>query len=148
IREAHSHLWIDTLAHRGRREPRRAVRRSWRQLDVGAEAAIVLVVIVLHDDAAIRELGLEVEAIAAMKGADDRLPVGAVWVNAPDAPVDAAVQTLRFERAEDDAPVSQHDRMQRPGHVEMADLFDIATVLTHDVELQRVLRIAARRLDG
>jgi hypothetical protein len=145
VREEHPHLRVAFAARVAWAKSGRAVGRSQRKLHVRAEAAIVLIVIVLDDDAAIGELALEVEAVGVVKRADDRLPVRAVGMNAPDAPVDAAVQPLRLQRAEDDPPVGEHHRVQCAGHVQMADLFHVAAVVVHDVELQGVLRVAARR---
>src|SRR5437016_4111643 len=87
------------------------------------------------------------EAVRAVEGADDRFPARAVGVDAPDAPVDAAAQPLRLQRAEDDSAIGEHDRVQSAADVEMADLLDVAAVLVHDIELERILRIASRRLD-
>src|SRR5205823_4943861 len=70
-----------------------AVRCSWRQLEEGAKTLSVLVVVQFHDESAVGELRLKVEAIigatGAIERADDRLPVGAIRVDAPDAPGDA-----------------------------------------------------------
>ena len=67
-----------------------------------------------------------VGAAGAVEGADDRVPVGAVGMDAPDAPGDAAVQALRFERAEHDPAVLEDDRVQGAADVEVADLLDVA----------------------
>src|SRR5207249_4955795 len=82
-------------------------------------------------------------AAAAGERATDRFPVGAVRVNAPDAPGDAVAISLRLLRAEDEAPVLEDDGMERPGDVEVTDLFHVAAVVVHDEQLQGLLRGAA-----
>src|SRR5262249_46848457 len=81
--------------------------------------------------------GLEMEDAAAMVfiGAEDRPPVGAIGMNAPDASLAAVAQALRFERAEEDAAVLKDHRVQGAADVEMADLLDIPAVVVHDEEL-------------
>src|SRR5262249_34822564 len=115
------------------------------------EALGVLVVVQLDDEVAVGQLGLEVEAVigaaGAVQGADDRPPVAAVGMDAPDAPGDAAVYALRFERAENDPAILEDDRVQGAADVDVADLLDVAAVVVHDEELVGHARIAARHLE-
>ena len=132
-------------------EARHAGRRPRRQLDIGAEALRILVVVQLDDERAVGKLALEVEAIigaaGAVQGTDDRLPTAAVGPNRPDAPGDAAVNALRFQRAEDDAAILEDDGVQGAADVDVANLLDVAAVVVHDVQLIGDARIAARYLD-
>src|SRR5262249_55489594 len=64
-----------------------------------------------------------------------RAPVGAVGMNAPDAPAARVAQALRFEGAEEDTSVLEDDRVQGTADVEVADLLDVAAVIVHDEEL-------------
>src|SRR6185369_8040953 len=57
--------------------------------------------------------------------AHQRTPARAVGIDAPESPQNVAAQSLRFERAEHDASVREHDRMQGARDVEMADLLDV-----------------------
>ena len=59
-----------------------------------------------------------------------------------------AAQALRFERAEHDPAVLQDDRVQGHAEVQVADHLDVAAVVVHDEQLQRDVRIAARRLEA
>src|SRR5262245_43196248 len=94
--------WVARIAAEGGAERRLALGHLRRDLVIAAEAAVVLVVVFLGDDAAVGELALEVErvgsALAGQKGAEDRVPVGAVGMDAPQAPEDAAAQALRLQR--------------------------------------------------
>lgn len=101
---------------------------------VGADAAIVGAC----DDIAIGELRLKMKG-RGEKGADDRVPVGAVRMNAPQAPRQVVASALIFESAEHDPPVAQHNRVQRGANVQMADEFHIAAVVIHDKQLQGVI---------
>src|SRR5438445_5604080 len=128
--------------------PRRGEGRSGGQLDVGAEAAVVLIVILLDDDRAIGELRLEVEPVrcaARIKGTDEWVPVGAVRMDRPDAPKNVTANALGFERAVHDSAVGEHNWVQCAGDVEMADLLEVGRVLVradalvtiiHNEELQ------------
>ena len=109
----HEHLEV-LLLILGRCEGWRVRGRASGKLQVGAEPPHALDVVIAHDDALVRELGLEMKdaATVVLVGTDDRPPVGAVGMDAPDAPLGAIAQTLRFERTEDDATVLEHDRMQ------------------------------------
>ena len=78
--------------------------------------------------------------------ADDRVPVGAVRVDAPDAPRDTAVNALRFERTEYDAAVLQYGRVQGAADVDVPDLLDVRAVVVHREELVRHARVAAWHL--
>src|SRR5262249_13949118 len=121
---------------------------SARQLDVRPETAVVLVVILLDDDRAVGELRLEVEAVrsaAWIEGADERVPVGAVGMDRPNAPKDVTANALRLECAVHNPTVGQRDWMQRAGDVEVADLLQVRRVVVladafmavvHDEELE------------
>src|SRR5688572_21552825 len=70
-------------------------RRRRRQCEQRAETALVLIVVQLDEDSLIRELALEVPGRRrprAMQSADERSPVGAVGVDAPDGPQEAVAQ--------------------------------------------------------
>src|SRR5262245_17102828 len=134
--------------------PRRGEGRWSRQFDVGAEAAVVLVVILLDDDRAVGELRLEVETVrraARIEGADERVPIGAVGVDGPDAPKDVTANALRFKRAVHDSAVGQHHWMQCARDVEVADLLQVRRVVVladafiavvHDEELESNSRVS------
>ena len=53
-------------------------------------------------------------------------PVGAVGMDAPDAPVQIVAKALVFQRAEHDAPVLEDHRVQGAGDVQVADHFQNA----------------------
>ncbi len=143
----HGHLRV--VPHLRRAEGRGVRRRLRRQLEVHPEAAHGRDVVILDDDAAVGQLRLEVVrdgGAAKRKGADDRVPVGAVGMNAEDTPA-GIVFALDFKRTEDDAAILEHDRVQGLADVQVADLFDVGAVVVHDEQLQRPLR-EARRLQA
>src|SRR5262245_18754899 len=87
----------------------------------------------------------------AAKGADDGPPVGAVGMNAPDAPIEIVAKTLVFQGAEHDAAVLEHDRVQGAADIEVADHFHVAAVVVHDKELEGDAEshvVAARHLEA
>ena len=117
--------------------------RRGRELDVSAEAGVVLVVVFLDDERMVRELGLKMETIgraAGIKRTDQRRPAGAVGIDGPDTPEDVAADALGFERAEHDAAIGEHDGMERAAEVEMADFLDVRAAagvgVIHHEELQ------------
>ena len=84
-------------------------------------------VVILDDDAAVGHLRLKVKrdgSAAQGQSADDRVPVGAIGMNAQDAPA-GVVLALNFDRAEDDAAILEHDRVQGLADVQVADLFHV-----------------------
>src|SRR5262249_3514386 len=143
------------IAHESRTEGWIAIRWAGRQLYVGAEAGIVLVVILFDNEAAVTELRLEVEAVwgsAWIESANEWVPVSAVGMDRPNSPQDVAAPALRFERAIHDAAVLENDGVQRAGDIQMADLLeiggrvvvaDVGVAVIHDEELQGDGRIAA-----
>ena len=74
---------------------------------------------------------LEDAAVVVLVGAQDRPPVGAVGMNAPDTPATAVAHSLGFERAEDEATVLEDRGVQGAPDVEVADLLDVAAVVAH-----------------
>src|SRR5262249_59469202 len=124
--------------------------RPGRELQVGAESAHGQDVVIADNYALVGKLGLEMEdaAVVVLVGAQDRPPVGAVGMHAPDAPAAAVAHPLRFECAEDEAAVLEDRRVQGAADVEMADLLDIRPVLGHDEERQRRATPAAWRREA
>ena len=122
-------------------ELRVALRRHDRDLEIGAEAAVVLIVVLLRDDVTVGELRLEVErvrrALAWKQRREDRSPVGAVRMDAPQAPKDPYSQALRLQRAEQNSSVYQADGVQGHAEVEVPDQLDVAAVIVHDEQLER-----------
>src|SRR5687767_8040585 len=77
------------------------------KLDERSKARIVLVVILLDDQRAVRELRLKMKSVwcaAVIECTHQRRPARAVRIDRPQSPKDVAPQSLRFERAEHDAP--------------------------------------------
>ena len=97
----------------GRPERRLALWRRHRQLDEGAEACLVDVVVHLDNRSPVAALRLEMErrGQAAGEVADERVPVGAVGMNRPDRPVQRVAQSLVLQRAEHDPAILQDHRM-------------------------------------
>ena len=80
---------ITRVGHVARSERRAAVRPEHRQFDEPAEAAARLVVVLLGHDRTVGQLRLEVKRVRAFsrqERAQDRPPVGAVGMDAPQAP--------------------------------------------------------------
>jgi hypothetical protein len=130
-------------------------RVSCEELDVGAEAGVVLIVVFLHHQRAVRELRLEMESIrrtTRIKCAHQRRPACSVGANRPDTPQDISTNPLRLQRAEHDPTIRQRHRVQRPGDIQVADLLDIPTEtlvgIIHHEQLQREGRITIRRLEA
>src|SRR2546425_8274417 len=75
-------------------------------------------------------------------------PTGAVRLNCPNAPGDVAAHALRFERAEHDPPIGQHDWVQRTGNIQVSNLFNISAKaivrIVHHEQLQCDRRIPFR----
>jgi hypothetical protein len=96
--------FIPRVAQIARAKRRGAGGHARRQLIKRAKTFLILVVIALDNDRLIAELRLKVEAALCsavpQQGAHDGIPVRAVGMDAPNAPVNAFVQRLRFERAE------------------------------------------------
>ena len=113
----------------------RSLGRTGRKFIVGAVAQVGNIVIQPHYNRAVRKLCLKMERIA-IEGADDRPPIAAVGMDAPQAPLKRAAQPLVLKAAEHDPPILEHDRMQGRAEVQMADLFDVVAVLVHDKQLQ------------
>ena len=59
-------------------------------------------------------------------------------MNAPQAPERRRSQPLRFERAEDQTPVHQNDRVERRPQVQVSDALDVRPIIIHDEELHRL----------
>ena len=75
----------------------------------------------------------------------------------PDAPEDLAADALRFERAEHDPAIFEHDRVQRAGDVQMADLLEVRRVSSSPMLVSRssmtkscsaIGRVALRRAEA
>src|SRR5690606_3970215 len=158
VREApHAPRRILRCVHVGGTEGGIAAGRRRRDLEIGAESAVVLVVIHLDDDRLVRELGLEVETVrraARVERAHEGRPSRPVGMDGPDPPEDVASNALRLERAIENSSVAENDRMERARDVEVADLLEVSWILVvadrlvpvvHDEELQRDTRIALRR---
>src|SRR6185437_9270999 len=86
-------------------------------------------------DIPIRKLGLKMKG-GADKGTDDRVPVGAVGMNAPQAPRQSIALALVLQAAEHHSAIAQHNGMQGTANVQMADRLHIATIVVHDKQLQ------------
>ncbi|MBI3823757.1 MAG: hypothetical protein HY289_13895 [Planctomycetes bacterium] len=77
--------------------------------------------------------------------------VGAVGMNAPDAPIEIGAKTLIFQGTEHDAPILESYRTQGARNVEVADHFHVAAVAIHDKQLEGNVEshvIAARHLEA
>src|SRR5262245_41277889 len=93
---------VSRVVHPSGAERGVALFRARRHFQKRSEAGIVLVVILLENDLAVRKLRLEVEAVrrpAGIERADQRGPSRAIGMNGPDSPENVAAIPLRFERA-------------------------------------------------
>src|SRR5262249_49404536 len=96
-----------------------------------AKAFVLSPIVEFHDDAFVRKLSLKMKS-RAPKGTHDGAPVGAVGMNAPDAPIQIGAKTLIFQGTEHDAPILENHRMQGAADVEVADHFHVAAAAIHD----------------
>src|SRR5262249_55252764 len=83
----------------------------------------------------IRELCVKMKGCAD-KGTDDRVPVRAVGMNAPQAPRQGIALALVLQAAEHHPAIAQHNGMQGTTNVQMTDRLHIAAVVVHDKQLQ------------
>ena len=82
----------------------------------------------------------------AQEGADDRVPVGAVGMNA-QMPHWMFALPCDFERAEDDAAVLENDRVQRLATFRWPIFSTLPPSSSMTNSCKRIGRVAARRLD-
>src|SRR5690242_16682179 len=87
----------------------------------------------------------------AAVGTYDGAPVGAIGMNAPDAPIQIGAKSLILQGAEHDAAILERHRMESAGNVEMANHLHVAAVFIHDKELEGNREshvVAARHLEA
>src|SRR5262249_31407106 len=95
-----------------RSESRRVGWRLDRQFRERAKGFVLAAIVKAENDLFIRKLGLEMEG-GFHKGAYERSPVTAVWMDAPEAPIQTGAKTsLVFQGTEHDAPILENHRMQ------------------------------------